>query len=128
MRRQVQSLASLSGIRIQCSHELWYRSQMQLGPSFAVAQASGYSSDSTPHLGSSLATGVALKRKKKIPFEWEFMRNLKCWMYSERCRLINLKNLREGSWGNIPEGGRLMLLFSAKAFHRQREHLLAWPL
>ena len=27
-------LASLSGLRIQHWHELWYRSQMQLGPTF----------------------------------------------------------------------------------------------
>ena len=31
MRTQVQSLASLSGLRIQCCHELWYRSQTWLG-------------------------------------------------------------------------------------------------
>ena len=27
MRMKVRSLASLSGLRIQCCHELWYRSQ-----------------------------------------------------------------------------------------------------
>ena len=31
MRLWVQSLASFSGLRIQCCHELWCRSQMQLG-------------------------------------------------------------------------------------------------
>ena len=30
MRLQVQSLASLSGLRIRCCHELWFRLQMQL--------------------------------------------------------------------------------------------------
>ena len=37
MRTQVRSLASLSGLRIWCCHELWCRSQMQLGFSVAVA-------------------------------------------------------------------------------------------
>ena len=36
MRTQVQSLASLSGLRVQRCHEL-YRSQMQLGSGIAVA-------------------------------------------------------------------------------------------
>ena len=31
VRTQVRSLASLSGLRIQPCHELWSRSQMQLG-------------------------------------------------------------------------------------------------
>ena len=39
MRLRVQSLASLSGLRIQHCRELWYRSQMQLGSSIAVALA-----------------------------------------------------------------------------------------
>ena len=32
MRLWVQSLASLSGLRILHCHELWYKSQTQLGP------------------------------------------------------------------------------------------------
>ena len=35
--RRVQSLASLSGSRIRCCHELWCRSQTQLGSGLAVA-------------------------------------------------------------------------------------------
>ena len=31
MRMQVQSLSLLSGLRMQCCHELWYRLQMQFG-------------------------------------------------------------------------------------------------
>ena len=37
MRLQVQFLTSLSGLRIQCCHELWYKSQMQLRSCIAVA-------------------------------------------------------------------------------------------
>ena len=53
MRMRVRSPALLSGLRIQCCHELWCRSQMWLGSHIAVAvvQASSYNSDSTPSLG-----------------------------------------------------------------------------
>ena len=37
MRTGVQSLASLSGFRIQSCHELWCRLQMRLGSGVAVA-------------------------------------------------------------------------------------------
>ena len=37
MRFRVQSLASLSGLRIRCCRDLWYRSQMGLGSGVAVA-------------------------------------------------------------------------------------------
>ena len=48
-------LASLSGLRIQCCCELWYRSQMWLRPgAVAVVQASNYSSDSNPSLETSI--------------------------------------------------------------------------
>ena len=60
--------ASLSRSWIRCCHELWCRSQMQLGSGVAVAvvQMCGYSSDSTPSLGTSLCHKcVALKRFKK---------------------------------------------------------------
>ena len=39
MRLRVRSLASLSGIRIQCCPELWCRSQTRLGSAIAVALA-----------------------------------------------------------------------------------------
>ena len=37
VRLQVRSLASLNRLRIQHCHELWCRSQMQLGSRMAVA-------------------------------------------------------------------------------------------
>jgi len=37
MKMWVQSLACLSGLRIQCYHELWCKSQMRLGSCVAVA-------------------------------------------------------------------------------------------
>ena len=63
---QVQSLASLGGLRIQCCRELWCRSQTWLssGVAMVVVQAGSCSSDSSPSLGTSIATGVALKRQK----------------------------------------------------------------
>ena len=67
MRLQVQSLASLSGLRIRLCHELWCRPKMWLGSGIAVAvvQSGSCSSDSTPSLGTPYATGEALKSKKK---------------------------------------------------------------
>ena len=39
MRLRVRSLASLSGFRIRCCHELWCRSQAGLGSCVAVVVA-----------------------------------------------------------------------------------------
>ena len=66
MRTQVQSLASLSGLRIQRSCELRHSSQTQLGSGgvVAVAQARGYSSDLTPSLGTSICQGCGPKKAK----------------------------------------------------------------
>ena len=45
MRLWVQSLASISGLRIQLCHELWYTLQTRLGSHVTVALAGSYSSD-----------------------------------------------------------------------------------
>ena len=47
VRTQVRFLASLSGLRIRCCHELWYRLQVRLRSRIVVAvvQAGSYSSD-----------------------------------------------------------------------------------
>ena len=67
MRTGVQSLASLSGLRIWHRHELWCRSQTRLGSQVAVAvmQAGSCSSDLTPSWELPYATGVALEKRKK---------------------------------------------------------------
>ena len=64
MRMWAPSLASLSGLRIQCCHELWYRSQIRLGSgvSVAVVQAGSCSSDSTPSLGTSICHRCSTKK------------------------------------------------------------------
>ena len=56
MRMWVQSLASLSGLRIWRCCELWCRPQMQLRSQVAAAavQASDHSSNMTPSLGTSI--------------------------------------------------------------------------
>ena len=66
MRMQVQSLALFRGLRIQHSRELWCRLQMQLrsGVSVAVMQAGGYSSNSTPSLGTSICLRYGPEKKK----------------------------------------------------------------
>ena len=67
MRTQVQSLASLSGLRIQHCHELWCRSEIRLGSLIAVAvtQAGGYSSDLNPSLGTSICHRCGPKKVKR---------------------------------------------------------------
>ena len=57
MRLWVRSLASISGLRIQCCRELWCRSQMQLGSGMAVAVV-------WPH-----TEGAALKRQTNKQIE-----------------------------------------------------------
>ena len=67
MRMRIQSLASLSGLRIQCQHKLQGRSQMQLrsGIAVAVAQAGSCGSDQPGAWEFPYAAGAALKRQKK---------------------------------------------------------------
>ena len=64
----VQSLALLSGLGIRRCRKLWCRLQTWLGSRVAVAlpQTGGYSSDSTPSLGTSICHGCGpIKGKKK---------------------------------------------------------------
>ena len=69
MRTQVQPLASLSGLRIQCCGELWYRLQVGLGSCVAVAVAQAdsdsNSSDWIPRLGTSICCRYSPKKTKK---------------------------------------------------------------
>ena len=56
----------IPGPRIQCCHELQSRLQMQLrsGVAAAVAWASGYKSDQTPSLGTSICHGCSPKKER----------------------------------------------------------------
>ena len=65
VRLRVWSLASLSGLRIQCCSELWFRLQKWLGSDTAVAWASSFSSNLTPSLGTSMCHGCGPKKKKE---------------------------------------------------------------
>ena len=56
MRLQVQSLVSLSGLRIGCCHELWCRSQTWL--------RYGCSPDLTPRVGTSICHRCIPKKQK----------------------------------------------------------------
>ena len=71
MRTQVQSLASLNELRIWHCWELWCKSQTWLKSGIAVAEASGYSSNSTPSLRTSVCVCVALKRQREREREKE---------------------------------------------------------
>ena len=68
MRLQVWSLALLSGLTIRHCRELRCRSQTRLGSRVAVVleQAGGYSSDSTPSLG----TQAQEKAKRQTPKQY----------------------------------------------------------
>ena len=67
MRTGVRFLVSLSGLRFQRCHELWCRSKTQLGSAIAVAEveASSYSWDSTPSLGTSVCHRGSPKKQKQ---------------------------------------------------------------
>ena len=64
---QVRFLALLCGLRIHRCHEPWRRSQTQLRSDVAVAvsQASSYSSDLIPRLGTSVCCKCGPKKQKK---------------------------------------------------------------
>ena len=66
MKLWVRSLVLLSGLRIQHCRELWCRSQTLLGScvAVAVAEASSYSSNQTPSLGTSICQGCSPKKQK----------------------------------------------------------------
>ena len=68
MRTQVRSLASLSGLRVQCCCELWCRSKTWLrsGIAVAVVKASSCCSNSTPSLGTSICLVCSPKKPKKV--------------------------------------------------------------
>ena len=68
MRLWVQSLASLSVLRIQHCCELWCRLHTWLGSCIAVAvvEAGSYSSNYTPSLGASTCHWCGPKTAKKI--------------------------------------------------------------
>ena len=82
----VRSLALLIGLRIRQCCELWCRSQTRLGSGIAVAvaQAGGYSSNSTPSLGTSIChrsgprKGKKDQEKKKKKEKKEFGPNRLC--------------------------------------------------
>ena len=76
IREDMGSIPDLSGSGNWRCCELWRRSQTQLRSDIAVAeaQASSYSSDSTPSLGTSICRGCGPRKRpkdeeKKKPFK-----------------------------------------------------------
>jgi len=110
MRIQVRSLASISGLKIWCCHELWCRSQMRLGSGVAVA--GGWqlqSSDLTTSLGTFVYLIFSPKKQKKKKkkkkkelgcederSEVEKSRNLGRFLKVERGLLKGKKSSEEG--------------------------------
>ena len=75
MRLQVQSLASLRGLRIRHCRELWHTEQTRLRSDVAVGgvEAGSYSSDSTPNMGTSICHECGPKKKKKSSYIFVFI-------------------------------------------------------
>ena len=67
MRMWVRSLALITGLRIQCCHELWCNLRMWLRSclAVAVAVAGSYSSDWIPSLRTSICHGCGPKRQQQ---------------------------------------------------------------
>ena len=65
-RKWVQSLASITGLRMQHCRELWCRSQTSLRYCVVVAVVQASSYTQTPSLGISKCCGAALNSKKKV--------------------------------------------------------------
>ena len=67
MRLQIGPLALLTGLRIWCFHKLWHTSQKRLRTcvALAVTQAGSCQSHWTCGLGTSISSGVAVRKKRK---------------------------------------------------------------
>ena len=88
MRMWVQSLASLSGSRIQHCHDLWCRSQMRLKSCVAVpvAVTSSCSSNSTLGLEPPYAASFPKKQKKKKKRKRKI--STRIWRKGNTCTLL----------------------------------------
>ena len=100
MRLWVRSLPLLSGLRIQCCHKLWCRSQMRLGSRVAVALAwAGATAPIRPLAWEPPYTAGAVpqkaKRQKKKKKESQ-----NSWFWFWAFKLILLSFL--GIWWTIP--------------------------
>ena len=91
MKIQVRSPALLSGLMIQCCHELWGMSKTWLRFCIAVAvvQAGSCSSDSIPSLETSMCHGCAPKRQLKIFKKVLMFFRLKSLTHSFKHQLLN---------------------------------------
>ena len=110
MRLEVQSLASLSGLRIQRCYELWCWSQTWLrsGVAVAVVEAGSCSSDSTPSLGTSICCGYGPKKTedKKILRYKGVVYNDKRVNPSEATTILNILVLNNRASKYIAKMGR----------------------
>ena len=92
MRTWVQSLASLSWLRIWHCHELWCRLQARLRSGVAVAVMGSYSSYSTPSLGTSICCGSGPKKTKRKRKKKRERESLKLLVNNEMQTVINVSN------------------------------------
>ena len=100
MRMWVQSLASLSGLRLQCCLELQWSLQTWLGSRVAVAvmQASSYSSYSTPNLGTSRDHRYCPKKQNKTKkIICKIDKKMQDWLNSQKSISVIYTNRGEKS-------------------------------
>ena len=101
------TLALLSQLRILHCHELWYSSQRWLRSCVAVAvtQASSYSSDSTPSLGSSICHEYSPKKtkpKKQKYFSLPLVPKNKLSQRSEQMQKPRIIKQDDNGWPSKP--------------------------
>ena len=79
----IPGLDAINGLRIQCCHELrcrlqtWFRSYVAV----AIAQASSYSSDLTPSLGTSICHRCGPKKTNQQK-KYILLKGTKLWRFS----------------------------------------------
>ena len=136
MRMQVRSLASLSGLRIKCCHELWYRSQTHLGSGVAVTVAVVQTGSCSSDLMSSLGTSTCGRGAPKKTKDKKIMR----WHPRACVRVKHTQSIYYGDW-TITGGQEIRLMMerthdgrkeqrynqgSVWAFGCLRDHLQKW--
>ena len=106
MRLWVQSIPSLSGLRIWRCCELWCRSQMWLGSCVAVSMASSGSSDLTLSLGISVChrCGPEKQQQQLLCFKGHHQESEGVFF---RCNQLKIRHCHCGASGRCCGGGSL---------------------
>ena len=108
MRMRVQSLASLSVLRIRCCRELWCTSQMWLGSGVAVAvvEVSSCSTNLNPNLETAICLKFSPKKTKKRKVKKVFDLGTRNNVGTSSEEITHQSTVMTGSWGiETPRAG-----------------------